>query len=400
MSDDDISVELSGQFGYQHVLVHSSQVLGSGSHGSVVMATLDHLPCAAKILHTIFFSANDHQAKNFAARIEEECKLLRDLKHPSIVQFLGLVQDHRTQRHILLMELMEESLTSFLDHSSNPPPYHIQVDIIQSIILALAYLHNNHVIHKDLSSNNVLINAGSQAKVTDFSMSKIADINPSKSHGLTIQFPGALAFMPPEALRPKPRYSDKVDTFSTGVLMIQTITRNFPSPTDSEMILDDPTAPTGEKIVLVPEVQRRKHDISQVPSTHPLLPVACSCLKDRDIDRPSATQLCQSLGELKTGSEYEQSITVSQGQRASLSQTRASLRERQREVDDLKQQLRLKEEETLAEQQSKGREIRELRHQLQSLKATLQRDAASSCQKVRITVTYVTVLKQQSCLFF
>lgn len=385
MSNDDISIELSGQFGYQHVLVHSSQVLGSGSHGSVVMATLDHLPCAAKILHPIYLSGTEHQVKNFAAHIEEKCKLLRDLKHPSIVQFLGLVQDHLTQRPILLMELMEESLTSFLDHSSTPVPYHIQVDIVQSIALALAYLHNNHIIHKDLSSNNVLINAGSQAKVTDFSMSKIADITPSKSHGLTTQFPGVLVFMPPEALRPKPRYTDKVDTFSTGVLTIQTITRNFPSPTDSEMILDDPTAPTGEKIVLIPEVERRKHDISQVPSTHPLLPIACSCLKDHGIDRPSATQLCQSLAKLKTSSEYEESIAVKQRQTLTLSQTTASLKEQQREVDVLKQQLRLKEEEKQAEQQSKGTEIRELKHQLRTLKATLQRDVASSCQKVGIT---------------
>lgn len=385
MSNEDISIELSGQFGYQHVSVHSSQVLGSGSHGCVVMATLDHLPCAAKILHPNYFSGKEHQVKNFAAHIEEECKLLRDLKHPSIVQFLGLVQDYHTQRPILLMELMEESLTSFLDCSSTPVPYHIQVDIIQSIALALAYLHNNHVIHKDLSSNNVLINAGSQAKVTDFSMSKIADINPSKSHGLTTQFPGVLVFMPPEALRPKPRYTEKVDIFSTGVLMIQTITRNFPSPSDSEMILDDPTAPTGEKIVLIPEVERRKDDISQVPSAHPLLPIACSCLKDRDADRPSSTQLCQSLAKLKTNSEYEESIAMKQRQTLTLSQTRASLEEQQKEVDVLKQQLRLKEEEKQAEQQSKGTEIRELKHQLQTLKATLQRDVASSHQKVGIT---------------
>ena len=252
MSEADICIELHGQFGYQWVQVHPSQVLGSGSYGSVVKATLDHLPCAAKILHQIFFRSDDPGQEDFVARFDQECSILRDLKHPHIVQFLGLVQDPHNHRPILLMELMEDSLTHFLECSSNPLPYNIQVNITHDITLALAYLHANHVIHRDLSSNNVLINAGIRAKVTDFGMSKIVNVNPRMTRSQITQCPGTPAFMPPEALRVRPRYSDKLDTFSTGVLMLQIITRKFPAPTDAEIVMEDPTAPTGEKIVLIP----------------------------------------------------------------------------------------------------------------------------------------------------
>ena len=69
------------------------------------------------------------------------------------------------------MELMDESLTKFLERpeSTGPLPYHSQLNICHDVALALAYLHSNGIIHRDLSSNNVLlIGEGSRAKVTDF----------------------------------------------------------------------------------------------------------------------------------------------------------------------------------------------------------------------------------------
>ena len=357
----DVSIDLHGEFGYQKVHVHTSKVLGTGSYGSVVRATLDHLPCAAKILHTIFFRSDDPGAADFAARFDQECRILRDLKHPCIVQFLGVVQDTGNRRPILLMELMEESLTHFLESSPTPLPYHVQVSITHDIALALAYLHANNILHRDLSSNNILLNAGSQVKVTDFGMSKMVEANPRMTRSKITQCPGTPVFMPPEALRAKPRYSDKLDTFSAGVLIIQIITRTFPAPTDAEIVVEDASSPAGEIIVPILEIERRKKDIDKVPSDHSLLPIACHCIKNRDKERPTAAQLCRSLEQLKAAQAYEDSKA------AENQQSRASLQ----------QQLRLKEEESAAaiarlqeqmrqQRESKERETAELRRQLQS----------------------------------
>ena len=59
--------------------------------------------------------SDDPGARDFAARYEQECQLLQELRHPCIVTFLGLVEDPRTLQPIFLMELMDESLTSFLE---------------------------------------------------------------------------------------------------------------------------------------------------------------------------------------------------------------------------------------------------------------------------------------------
>ena len=149
--------------------------------------------------------------------------------------------------------------------------------IIHDIALALAYLHANNILHRDLSSNNILLDAKNQVKVTDFGKSEMVETTRSK----ITQCPGTPVFMPPEAMSAKPQYSEKSDTFSVGVLIIQIITRTFPTPTDREIVMEDLSSPTRQIIVPVPEVERRKKDIDKVPSDHSLLPIARHCLKDR-----------------------------------------------------------------------------------------------------------------------
>ena len=376
----DIVIALHGQFGYQQVRVYQSQVLGTGSYGSVAKARLDALPCAAKILHQIIMHSDEPGAHDFAARYRQEFQLLQELRHPCIVTFLGLVEAPRTLQPILLMELMDESLTNFLERdATHPLPLYLQVNITDSICLALAYLHAKGVIHRDMSSNNVLIDAGTRAKVTDFGMSKIAESNPRMTRSGLTQCPGTLAFMPPEALRPKPRYTDKLDIFSIGVLIIQVISRRYPAPTDAMKIVDDTTAPTGEKMIVFPELQRRASDIHRVPSNHTLLPIAHHCLKDRDGERPSAAELCQRLAGLKKSSAYQESMRENQEQIANLPLTTAVLEVREEEVKDLEKKL--KEREELAVE--KEREMAELMRQLKSVRMSAGRGGATPNTQVR-----------------
>ena len=209
---------------YGDIEVYVKETLGVGSYGKVCKAKSGQLPCAAKLLHDTMFGTNDPGIRKFVERFEQECQFLKMIKHPNIVQFLGMVRDPQSQRLALLMELMDESLTRFLERSTGSLPYNTQPSICHDVALALAYLHSNDIIHRDLSSNNVLlIGEGSRAKVTDFGMSKLIGINP-RMIPLTM-CPGTQAYMPPEALITPPRYSNKLDCFSHGVLTIQIVTR-------------------------------------------------------------------------------------------------------------------------------------------------------------------------------
>ena len=265
-------------------------------------------------------------------RFEQECQFLSGVRHPHIVQYLGVSRDPESGLPVLLMELMDSSLTRFLEQSEEPLAFHIQVDICHDIALALAYLHSNGIIHRDLSSNNVLlIGPGNRAKVTDFGMSKLADTNPRMTP--MTMCPGTLAYMPPEALKEPPVYSKKLDCFSFGVLGVQIIIRQFPDPSVRFRTIDiiDPRIPNGTVDVPVPEVERRRSHIDLVDPAHPLLPVALDCLKDRDRERPSAQELCNHLAALKDTPQYGES--VQQGQRATTDGERSQIRELQAEAE-------------------------------------------------------------------
>ena len=289
----------------QDLQLFRDECLGSGSYGKVCKANLNELPCAAKLLHIILFQFNDPRSQTIRHRFEQECEILKNMRHPNVVQYLGVTHDPQSGLPVLLMELLDENLTNFLERSEQPLPYHIQVNLWHDIALALTYLHSKHIIHRDLSGNNVLLIAGSRAKVTDFGMSKLSVIDASMSR-LT-QCPGTPLYMSPEALRTPPIYTDKLDVFSSGVVAIQIITRNYPDPGPDMLERDDPSSPTGASFTPIPEVERRKNHINLIDLEHPMLPVIQSCLKDRGQDRPSARQLCLQLVTLKRAPEYTQS---------------------------------------------------------------------------------------------
>ena len=177
-----------------NVRLLKNDTLGSGSYGTVCKAMCDQRLCATKLLHPIFFQSNDPGIVTTKRRFKQECRFLNDMKHPNIVEYLGTSRDPDSGLLVLLMELMDESLTHFLERSL---AFHIEVDLCHDIAQALVYIHSKDIIHRDLSGNNVLLLAG-RAKITDFGMSKLLDSNRHMT-SLTM-CPGTLAYMSPEAL--------------------------------------------------------------------------------------------------------------------------------------------------------------------------------------------------------
>lgn len=302
------------EFIYERVELIKSASLGVGSYGAVYKAKCDELPCAAKIIHPTLFETNDPGAQRIVDRFDQECEVLSGIRHPNVVQYLGVSRDPHSGMPVLLMELLDGNLTQFLEQSQEPLAYHTQVNICYDVVLALAYLHTNRIVHRDLSSNNVLLIAGSRAKVTDFGMAKVFDVN-RRITPVTL-CPGTMVYMAPEALRDQPVYTEKLDCFSCGVLGIQIMTQQFPNPGNRVTVLEDSRFPTGTIEIPVPEVERRRSHIDLIDPAHPLLPTALDCLKDRDRERPSAQELCHRLAALKEAPQYGESVRQTHGRKS------------------------------------------------------------------------------------
>jgi serine/threonine protein kinase len=306
-------------FEFKTIDLLKEQILGIGSYGQVCKARCDNLICAAKILHqNIFDPKAQHKTAHKRTHIapirkfEQEIEILRTVKHPNIVQYLGMYQDSDTGVPVLLMELMDESLTTFLGGSSAQVPFHTQVNICHDVSQALAFLHSNSIIHRDLSSNNVLLIGDARAKLSDFGMAKLTDHMNGFSASCTLtKNPGSDAYMPPEAAESPAVYTEKLDCFSFGVLIVQILTQKLPSPEDPYEQITNITAlkcdQSRRSFQRISEIRRRQNHINEISSGHPLLSIALDCLKDVDIERPSSAHLCETVRALKGDTTYKES---------------------------------------------------------------------------------------------
>jgi leucine-rich repeat kinase 1/leucine-rich repeat kinase 2 len=145
-----------------------------------------------------------------------------------------------------------------------------------------------------------------RAKVTDFGMARLGDMNPRATQLTFTMCPGTDVYMPPEAVKDKPVYTEKIDCFSFGVIAIQTMTRLFPQPGDRRKEIEIENVGVVEK--RISEQERRQNHISKIDPSHPLLSTALDCLKDKHAERPNAQELCKAVATLKKTPKYGISI--------------------------------------------------------------------------------------------
>ena len=271
--------------------------LGSGSDATVFEVNWNGTVCAAKRLHEILLE--DQSAGGVAKLIsnfEAECLTWSKLRHPGVVQFLGVHMDRRSRLPVLVMEKMDTSLRTYLeDHTQEQFPLHQKTFVLRQVTQALAYLHSQNppLVHHDLSPNNVLLNVVSfVTKVSDFGMSRA--INPS-AFTRKSSIKGTLAFMAPEALHDPPRYNEKLDVFSFGNVVISTLTHEWPNP-------GPPTRYHGDQLVGLSELQRREHYVVKftVQEKQLFLPIVRQCLENRPDKRPSGVMLVQELKRIES----------------------------------------------------------------------------------------------------
>ena len=162
-------------------------------------------------------------------RLFEECETLMNLRHPHIVQFIGVYNARIGDSPTIVMEYLPTTLAKAIrEHKSFPEE--ITYGIFEDVALGICFLHGQTpaVIHRDLTANNVLLDENMRAKISDLGVAKILDITTGKRLAMT-KVPGAAVYMPPEARQETPDYVTDIDIFSFGVLMIHVLHGDCPA---------------------------------------------------------------------------------------------------------------------------------------------------------------------------
>ena len=273
--------------------------IGRGANGRILEAKWEGTVVAVKEIHSIFMNeVSDREFQSFKTSFLRECEQSSRLHHPNIVRFFGIYNPPgaRASARVpsLVMERLHCSLTSLLEE--NPlVPTGTKLSIIKDVALGLRYLHtrNPSIIHRDLSSNNVLLSKGMEGKIGDLGTARLVD--PRRQSRMT-QAPGTAHFMPPEALAEdvtNTSYGKELDVFSFGCVMLHTLSHEWPTPSQAVIINPETGLVKGGRS----EVERRSKYFERIDRSRSdmLIPLIESCLSNLPKNRPSIVKVCDQL---------------------------------------------------------------------------------------------------------
>ncbi|KAK8846489.1 hypothetical protein M9Y10_020512 [Tritrichomonas musculus] len=185
-----------------------------------------------------FFAAKvidcDDNEERCNEMIKREISIMINANHPTIIKFIGYSKvDFQEENNVtIIMELATNgSLKEVLKKiQGNDGPKDYTNTTRQIIIVGVArgmkYLHDRNIIHRDLKTDNILLDEYFHPHITDFGLSKIIELG--HSHSQT-KFGGTLVYEAPEILREE-KYDKKVDVYSFGILMYEVLTDCAPYP--------------------------------------------------------------------------------------------------------------------------------------------------------------------------
>ncbi len=277
----------------------TGKTVGDGSYATVEELDFRGLKCVGKKIHAILYNSASPQEKvALLERFASECQLLSRLHHPCIVQFLGVYFERDSQLPVMVMEYLLTTLSACLDQGVLPEE--ISYEILRDVIVGLRYIHEHSppIIHRDLSANNVLLATNMSAKISDLGMAKILNINPARLGLMTqTQTPGTPCYMPPEAMVARPKYTNKVDIFSFGVMMVHILSGEWPIP--GEAFREDPNNPDSN--IPLSEFERRAEYLHRIRRDHPLMGLIRQCLNNVQSRRPEAAAIHECIKAIVAG---------------------------------------------------------------------------------------------------
>ena len=300
--------------------------IGAGAYGRVDEVEIP-VRAAAKTIYDVLHDSPtpDDSVPKAVTEFVRECQLMSTLRHPNIVQFLGVYFFPGSRMPALVMERLLTSLHDLLDPETPPPPgapppfiLNLKCCVLHDVASGLAYLHERSppIIHRDLSARNVLLNTRMVGKIADLGVARI--VPRIRTAATMTKAPGASVYMPPEAVAPaasnaeRSKYDASIDIFSFGVVTIFTIGETFPC---------DPLAPTyfdesSGLLVARTELQRRSgymknvniqlRACGQLRGDHPLIQLIQQCLHNRPHKRPNIGGVLHLLDEARSGIRDEE----------------------------------------------------------------------------------------------
>ncbi|KAL8480955.1 hypothetical protein ACS0TY_027468 [Phlomoides rotata] len=283
-----------GNIAYEDVIQSTADFdlrycIGTGGYGSVYRAELSSgRVVAVKKLHRF-----EGENPNYDMCFRNEAKVLSEIRHRNIVKLFGFCLHNRCM--FLIYDYMERGrLLCVLTDAAEAVEldWKKRVNVVKGIADALSYMHHDcspPILHRDISSSNILLNSKLEAFVSDFGTARLLDPDSSNQTLLV----GTRGYIAPE-LAYTMVVTEKCDVYSFGVVALEIVLGNHPGDFLSyifsrkcceNMMLQD----VLDKRLPSPDDARVCRDVVRQ------VKVALSCIRADPKCRPSMLQVSRDL---------------------------------------------------------------------------------------------------------
>jgi len=184
--------------------------------------TLLERDVALKILHEHFSEDDD-----YVERFRREARAAAQLSHPGIVTVID--RGEEDGRQFIVFEFVDGETLKDLVERGGPMPVRQAIDLGLEIGRALAFAHQQGLVHRDVKPQNVLLNGDGRAQVTDFGIARTLD---AVGHTETGTVLGTSHYIAPEQARGE-RVDAQTDVYSFGVVLYELLAGKVPYEGDN-----------------------------------------------------------------------------------------------------------------------------------------------------------------------
>lgn len=215
-----------------------------------------------------------------------EISIFTQMNHPALLPFVGVTI---TPPFYIATEFMEGGCLYNRLHDREPLRDPTKLTIIAlGIAHGMKYLHAHKIIHRDLKSLNVLLDANDFPKVCDFGMSRKMPENNEYMSGSV----GTVQWMAPEVLRSE-RYNEKADVYSFGIVLWELVTGDAPFKQMRDVQVTLAVLSNNARPMMPPSVPPRLAKLIKVcwdndPNVRPDFEIIAKMLESGELDFPGA----------------------------------------------------------------------------------------------------------------